>query len=142
MIWNKKLTVKDLNAHKDNTLLSALGIEYTEISSDSITAKMPVDNRTVQTFGVLHGGASVALAETIGSTASFLALPDNENKNVVGLDINANHLKAVSSGWVYGTAKPIRIGRKIHVWQIKIVNENNDMVCICRLTTMIIDTPK
>ena len=139
MILNKEVSLKQLNDRKDNTLLSALGIEYTEIGDDYLIAKMPVDHRTVQPFGILHGGASVALAETVGSMAAFLVLDDPKNKRVVGVDINTNHLKAVTKGWVYGKATPIRLGRKIQVWQIEILDEKENKICISRLTTMVVE---
>lgn len=99
---------------------------------------MPVDKRTLQPLGLLHGGASVALAETLGSIASMLYL-DVNRQYPVGVAINASHIKSVADGYVYGTAKPLHIGRKTHVWEIKIVDEDNDMICVSRLTTMIMD---
>ena len=98
---------------------------------------MPVDYRTIQPFGLLHGGASVALAETLGSISGGMKVYNN--KTVVGIEINANHLKSVRDGWVYGKATPIRIGKKFQVWEIKITNEENDLVCISRLTLAVVN---
>lgn len=116
-----------------------IGIEWIELGEDYITAKMPVDHRTKQPFGLLHGGASVVLAETLGSVASVLLLKDLSKQAAVGVEINANHLRGVKSGWVYGKVKPVHIGRKSHVWEIKISDENEKLVCISRLTVMIVD---
>lgn len=123
----------------NNTMLEHIGIEITEFGDDYLTAKMPVDKRTHQPMGLLHGGASVVLAESLGSVASVLCLSDINEASVVGVEINANHLKSVRSGWVYGTVKPIRVGRKLHVWNIEIKNEAGDLVCISRLTVAIVD---
>ena len=115
-----------------------LGIEFTEVGEDFITAKMPVNERTRQPFGILHGGASVVLAETLGSIASFLTI-DTEKFNAVGLEVNANHLRSVAAGFVTGICRPINIGRKIHVWEIKMFDDNRKMNCVSRLTVAIID---
>jgi 1,4-dihydroxy-2-naphthoyl-CoA hydrolase len=114
-----------------------LGIEVVEIGSDFIKAKMPVDERTKQPYGILHGGASVALAETIGSYGSHLIV-DSSKFLSVGLEINANHVRKVSEGYVTGTAKPIHIGKTTHVWGIEIVDDKGQLICICRLTVAII----
>jgi len=119
-------------------MVSHLGIEFTEIGDDSITAKMPVDHRTHQPLGLLHGGASVALAETLGSVAASCCL-DLNTQYCVGLDINANHTKSVKTGYVFGTTKPLHVGKKTHVWEIRIVNDANELVCISRITMAIID---
>jgi len=103
---------------------------------------MPVDHRTVQPFGILHGGASVVLAETLGSVASTLCLKDITKQTAVGLEINANHLRSVRKGYVYGKVTPIRVGRSIHVWNIEIKDDNGKVSAISRLTTMIIEIPK
>jgi len=137
-MFNKNFDLETLNAFGKNTLPGHIGIEFTEIGDDFLIARMPVDSRTHQPFGILHGGASVVLAETIGSLASMLCLKNPEQQKAVGLEINANHLRAVKTGWVYGKATPIHVGAKTHVWDIKITNEENKPVCICRLTTMII----
>jgi len=120
-----------------NTLNQSLGIEFTEIGTNWLTARMPVDHRTHQRFGILHGGASVALAETLGSVAAHLCI-DNSKQYCVGLEINANHLKGVRDGFVYGTTRPIHTGRSTQVWEIKITNEENEMVCVSRITMAIL----
>ena len=121
-----------------NTMVEHLGIELTHIDGNSITATMPVDHRTHQPMGLLHGGASVALAETLGSIASSLII-NLESQACVGIEINANHLRQARSGIVIGTATPIHIGRRTHVWDIRITNEQDQLVCISRLTVAIID---
>ncbi len=137
-IWKlKDITVKDLQNNSKNTMVEHLGIEFTEIGEDFITAKMPVDKRTHQPMGLLHGGAHVVLAETIGSTAANLCL-DNTKEYALGLDINSNHLKSVREGFVYGTAKPIHLGAKTQVWEIKITNEKNQLLNISRLTMVVL----
>ena len=139
MIWNTKVTVQQLNQSTNNTLIASLGIEIVEIGNNFITARMPVDMRTIQPHGSLHGGASVALAETLGSVASTLLLTDMNKQFIVGIGVNANHLKGVTSGWVMAKAIPVNIGKKIHVWQIDIVNETDEIVCKAILTTMVIN---
>jgi 1,4-dihydroxy-2-naphthoyl-CoA hydrolase len=131
-IWKRTITLAELQSWCPGTAAEALGIEFTEIGEDSLTARMPVDERTKQPFGVLHGGASVLLAETIGSCAANLCV--NGDFYCVGLDINANHLRPVSGGWVSGTAKPFHIGRTTQVWDIRIVDEQERLVCVSRLT--------
>ncbi|MFN7434993.1 MAG: hotdog fold thioesterase [Bacteroidota bacterium] len=121
-----------------NTMVEHLGIECILIGDDFIEAKMPVDRRTHQPLGLLHGGASVALAETLGSVAATCCI-DMATQYCVGLEINANHIKSVRSGFVFGIAKPIHIGKKTHVWEIRISNEAKEMVCISRITMAIID---
>lgn len=121
-------------------MVSTLGIEFTEVGEDYLVAKMPVDERTVQPYGLLHGGASVTLAETLGSVASHLNI-DTDTKWAVGLEINANHVRSATSGFVYGKVTPIHLGRKSHVWEIRITNEDNKLVSISRLTVSIIDKP-
>ncbi len=122
----------------NTNMAGILGIEITEMTSTTITAKMPVDERTKQPFGLLHGGASVVLAETLGSLASYLLLEDPITQHAVGLEINANHLRAAKSGFVYGTVEAVHIGRKTHVWSILIKDENQKSVCISRITVMIV----
>lgn len=118
-----------------------LGIEILEVGEDFIKGRMPVDHRTVQPFGLLHGGASVTLAETLGSIGGGLCI-DFPEKTVVGIDINANHIKSARSGFVTGVAKPIHVGGKTQVWEIKIENEKNQLVCISRLTLAVIEVKK
>jgi 1,4-dihydroxy-2-naphthoyl-CoA hydrolase len=132
------ITIEILNKLSVNTLAANLGIEITEIGDDSITAKMPVDHRTHQPLGLLHGGASVALAETLGSVGAMCCL-DFDKQYCVGLEINANHIKSAKSGFVYGTAKPIHVGKRTQVWEIKIVNEGQELVCVSRITLAVID---
>jgi len=135
-IWKKPASVEGMNKFSSNTLVEHLSIEFTEIGHDYIKASMPVDQRTHQPMGLLHGGASVALAETIGSTGAVLASP--EGYAGVGLEINANHIRSVRSGHVHATAKPLHIGRTTHVWSIEIVDDEGKMVCVSRLTMAII----
>jgi 1,4-dihydroxy-2-naphthoyl-CoA hydrolase len=135
---NPTVTPEILNTTGRNSMSGFLGIEFTEIGPDFVRAKMPVNERTRQPFGILHGGASAALAETLGSVASTLRLNLSE-QYPVGLEINANHLKRVESGYVYGTAKAVHLGRRTHVWGIEIINEERRLVCVSRLTVMIVD---
>lgn len=135
---NSTLNLEKLNELNRNTLAGNLGIEIIDFGKEFIKAKMPVDPRTKQPFGILHGGASVAFAETLGSIASYAIIADS-GRQAVGLEINANHIRAVKEGFVYGKIKPLHIGRKTHVWQIDITNEEEKLVCTCRLTIMIID---
>ena len=133
----KQEKLKRINDSIQNTMTSTIGIEITDIGDDFICGKMPVDERTTQPFGLLHGGASVALAETLGSIGGGIKVYSN-NETVVGIEINANHLKSVRDGWVYGKATPIWIGKKIQVWNIEITNEDDDLICVSRLTLAVI----
>lgn len=137
-IWFKPYTVIDIQGLLKNNMAESLGIEITEITPDSVKGKMPVDHRTKQSMNILHGGASAALAETLGSIASNLMV-DTTKYSCVGLDINANHLRPVSSGFVFAEAKPIHIGKKTQVWSIEIKNEQGKLVCISRLTMAVIE---
>jgi len=137
-IFNPGATIGLLNKMSANTMVTHLGIEFTRIGDDFIEATMPVDHRTHQPLGLLHGGASVVLAETLGSVAATCCV-DTSKQYCVGLDINANHVKGVRSGFVTGITKPIHIGKKTHVWEIKITNEQNELVCISRITMAVID---
>jgi 1,4-dihydroxy-2-naphthoyl-CoA hydrolase len=137
MIWNKDITIDRINEISQQTLVSNLGISFTKIGDNFIKATMPVDDRTVQPMRILHGGASVALAETLGSVASF-ACVDIEKFMVVGVEINANHIKSATSGFVTGCVTPIKIGRKIHVWSIEIRDLEEELVCLSRLTVMVL----
>ena len=130
---DKQHSIQKIKDSMQNTLVSTIGIEITDIGKDFVCGKMPVDERTVQPFGILHGGASVALAESLGSIAGNMQI-DPQNEIVMGIEINANHLIAVQEGWVYGKASPIKIGKRIQVWEIQIKNEANQRVCISRLT--------
>ena len=120
------------------TMVEHLGITFTRFGDDFIEARMPVDHRTHQPLGLLHGGASVTLAETLGSMAAACCI-DMNKQYCVGLDINANHVKGVREGFVIGITKPIHIGKKTHVWEIRITNEQQELVCISRITMAIID---
>jgi len=133
----KQEKLKRINDSIQNTMTSTIGIEITDIGDDFICGKMPVDERTTQPFGLLHGGASAALAETLGSIGGGIKVYSN-NETVVGIEINANHLKSVRDGWVYGKATPIRIGKKIQVWNIEVTNEDDDLICVSRLTLAVI----
>lgn len=135
-IWNAEVTLEDLNGFAVNTMVAHLDIRITVLGDDYLEATMPVDHRTQQPYGLLHGGASVALAETIGSTAAHLAAPTGSQ--VVGLEINANHLRSVREGLVTGTARPLHIGRTTQVWDIRIVDETQRPVCVSRLTLAVL----
>lgn len=135
-IWLKPTNLQDLNARNANTAVERLGIEITEIGSDYLVGRVPVDERTKQPFGLLHGGVSVVLAESLGSIAAYHAAP--EGHLAVGLDINANHLRAVRSGWVTGTARPVHIGRTTQVWQIDMVDEAGEKTCVSRITMAVL----
>jgi len=135
--FSKTVSLETLNKLSANTLAQSLGIEFTEVGTDWLTARMPVDSRTHQPYGLLHGGASVSLAETLGSIASYCCI-DSSKHYCVGLEINANHLKGVKDGFVYGTARPIHVGRSTQVWEIKIMNEKKELVCISRITIAIL----
>lgn len=134
---DKKNTLKIINDKIQGTMVSTLGIEITEFGNKYIFGKMPVDDRTKQPFGLLHGGASAAFAETLGSMGAGNHI-DLDKYSVVGIELNSSHLKAVKDGWVYGKAKPIRIGRAIQVWDINIKNEKDEAVCKSRLTLAVI----
>ncbi|SUP49687.1 phenylacetic acid degradation protein [Vibrio metschnikovii] len=131
-IWKKPISLERLNATSKNTMMEHLNIIYTEITENTISATMPVCSYTHQPLGMLHGGASVVLAETLGSIAGNFAV--DETRYCVGLDINANHLRAMRQGQVIGTAKPIHIGISTQVWQIDITDEQGRLVCVSRLT--------
>lgn len=139
MIWKQQLPIEELNAFGTGTALEHMGIEVTEIGPDYIVARMPVDRRTIQPMGLLHGGASVLLAESLGSLASILTLGDHSKHMAVGVEINANHLRSAMQGYVYGRVNPIRLGRKIQVWNIEIKDDEDRLVCVSRLTIAIVD---
>jgi 1,4-dihydroxy-2-naphthoyl-CoA hydrolase len=138
MIWKQKWTIEHLNSFSKNTMQEFLGIEFLEIGDAHLKAHMPVNERTKQPMGLLHGGANVVLAESLGSVASVMCI-DVEKQTVVGLEINANHLKAVYDGLVYGITKPIHLGRTIQVWEIKIYNEADQITCISRITNAVLE---
>ena len=136
MIWQKPISIEILTQASLHTASSHLGIEFVEVGDDFIVGRVPVDTRTHQPFGLLHGGVSVVLAETLGSCGAAYSSPVGHQ--AVGLDINANHLRGVKSGWVIGTARPIHRGRTTQVWQIDLRNEADEMVCTSRLTVAIL----
>jgi 1,4-dihydroxy-2-naphthoyl-CoA hydrolase len=137
-IWFKKYSIGDVQFLQKGNMLEHIGIELTEIGEDFVKARMPVDHRTVQPMNILHGGASVALAESLGSIASYLVV-DHNQFDCVGLDINANHIRPVSSGFVFAIARPFHIGRRTHVWSIDITDEKGKRICVSRLTMAVID---
>jgi 1,4-dihydroxy-2-naphthoyl-CoA hydrolase len=137
MIWSREYTIDELNGRPKGHIGDLLGIEFTEIGPDSVSARMPVNEKTHQPYGILHGGASVVLAESLGSVASNMII--NSDKYIgVGLEVNANHLRPVKSGFVTGICTPIHIGGKTHVWDIKLYDDRGKMNCISRLTVAII----
>lgn len=139
-VWHGEVDLKDLNGRGAQSLNAHLGIEITEVTSTALHGRMPVDGRTVQPAGVLHGGASVAFAETLASWAGFMAV-DRTRFHVVGQEINANHIRPVSAGWVHGTASAVNVGRRSHVWEVRIVNDAGALVCISRCTLAVLEAP-
>ena len=135
-IWKQPISLEVLTAAARNSAVSHLGIEFLEVGDDFIRGRVPVDHRTTQPYGLLHGGVSVVLAETLGSCGAAYAAP--QGHRVVGLDINANHLKATSSGWVTGITRPVHIGRTTQVWQIELRNEAGELTCISRITMAVL----
>ncbi len=135
MIWFRPYTTGQLSL---SGLAQHLGMEFTEIGPDFLRGRMPVNEHTRQPYGILHGGASVALAETLGSTGAGMVL-DPDKYQCVGQEINANHVRAVSDGFVIGTARPLHIGRRSHVWEIRIADEQDRLVCISRITMFVIE---
>lgn len=136
-IWKRPTHLEGFAERAEGTAVAHMGIEVTAIGDDYLTGRMPVDNRTRQPHGILHGGASVLFAETLGSMAANLCL-ESDTLAAVGLDINANHIRPVADGWVYGCARPLHIGNSTHVWEIRIADEADKLVCICRLTMAVI----
>jgi uncharacterized protein (TIGR00369 family) len=135
-IWQRPLSIEILTAAGRNTAVERLGIEFLEVGDDFVKGRVPVDERTLQPDGLLHGGVSVVLAETLGSCGAAHCLPAGHR--CVGLEINANHLKATASGWVTGVARPLHIGRTTHVWQIELSNDAGQLTCVSRLTMAIL----
>lgn len=136
MAWKRELTLAALNASSENTMVAHLGIIYTRLEEGLLEAEMPVDARTHQPFGLLHGGASVVLAETLGSVAGYLCTEGEQR--VVGLEVNANHIRSVRSGRVRGVCKALHAGRRHQVWQIEILDEQGQLCCSSRLTTAVV----
>ena len=135
-IWKQPISVELLTASSVNTAVHHLGIEFLEVGDDFIRARVPVDARTVQPYGLLHGGVSVVLAETLGSCgAAYCALP---GQRVVGLDINANHLKGTTGGWVTGITRPVHVGRSTQVWAIELRNDAGELTCVSRITMAVL----
>ena len=135
-IWKHPITIEHLTAIHVDTVVATLGIEFLEVGDDFIKGRVPVDTRTRQPYGVLHGGVSVVLAETLGSSAAVGAAPPGFR--CVGLDINANHIKGATSGWVTGIARPVHIGRTTQVWQIDMTNDAGELTCVSRITMAVL----
>lgn len=135
-IWKKPISVEILATGNRGTAVEHLGIEFLEVGDDYLRGRVPVDARTRQPYGLLHGGVSVVLAETLGSCGAAYSVPPDWR--AVGLDINANHLRGATSGWVTGTARPVHRGRSTHVWQIDLANEAGELTCVSRITMAIL----
>lgn len=135
-IWKQAISVELLAAAAANTAITHLGIEFLEVGDDFIRARVPVDSRTVQPYGLLHGGVAIVLAETLGSCGAAFAAP--EGHRTVGLDINANHLRGTTSGWVTGITRPVHIGRSTQVWQIELTNDAGELTCVSRITMAVL----
>tara|TARA_Y100001958_G_scaffold70669_1_gene47714 strand:- start:251 stop:667 length:417 start_codon:yes stop_codon:yes gene_type:complete len=133
----KKIILQKINKFQKNTMTENIGIEITDFSDDSIEGTMPVNNKTKQPFGLLHGGASAAFAETLGSIGANMII-DSDNFSAVGIELNVSHLKSISKGWVFGKATAARIGKKIQVWQITIKDDDQNKICVGRLTLAIL----
>ena len=135
-IWKQPINIELLSASSAGTAVSHLGIEFLEVGDNFIRARVPVDKRTIQPYGLLHGGVSVVLAETLGSCGAAYASP--EGHRAVGLDINANHLKGTTSGWVTGITRPVHIGRSTQVWAIELTNDAGELTCVSRITMAVL----
>jgi 1,4-dihydroxy-2-naphthoyl-CoA hydrolase len=135
-IWTRPISIEALTASHKDTAPEHLGIEFLEVGDDFITARVPVDHRTRQPYGLLHGGVSVVLAETLGSCGAIYCTPPGHR--VVGLDINANHIRAATSGWVTGKTTPVHVGRSTQVWAIELRNEAGDLTCVSRITMAVL----
>lgn len=135
-LWKKPVSVQELTDFHRDTAVERLGIEFLEVGDDFIRGRVPVDQRTRQPYGVLHGGVSVVLAETLGSCGAVYACP--EGYRALGLDVNANHVRGASAGWVTGTARPVHIGRTTQVWQIDLRNDAGQLTCVARLTMAVL----
>ncbi|MBB3046668.1 1,4-dihydroxy-2-naphthoyl-CoA hydrolase [Litorivivens lipolytica] len=137
-VWKQAASIEDLNRIQENSLASWLGIEFVDMTEDSLVARMPVDSRTKQPFGLLHGGASVVLSETMGSVGGFLAA--GPESIVVGLEVNANHLRSATEGFVTGTCRPLHVGRTTQVWETQVHDDQQRLVCVSRLTVVVKST--
>jgi len=140
-IWKNNVDLQQLNKGGENCMVGHLGIQLTEVTENSLIGTMPVDKRTRQPYGLLHGGASAVLSETLGSIAAGLCVDFNENK-VVGIEVSAKHLRGVSDGIVTGICKPIKIGRTLHVWQTEIFNEEKQLICTSQLMVMVVSNKR
>ena len=141
-IWKQPFDLDWLNKMTANNMGEHFDLQFTAIGPDYLEASIPVDHRTIQPYGYLHGGANVALAETLGSVASALCLTAESGKGAVGVEVNANHLRPVTKGRVTGRVKPVKLGKSIQVWNIEIYDERQRLTCVSRLTTAVIDIPK
>jgi 1,4-dihydroxy-2-naphthoyl-CoA hydrolase len=140
-IWfGPRFSLETANVRSQGTLVSQLGIEFVEAGDDYVSARMPVDERTRQPAGVLHGGASVVLAETLASWGAMFTVDPGQH-HCVGLEINANHVRAISSGWVIGTARPLHLGRSTQIWEVRMVDEQERLTCVSRVTMAVLATP-
>lgn len=137
-VFRRIRSLEDLNAHSDNTSISHLGIRITEVGDDFIRGTMPVDQRTKQPYGLLHGGSSAMLAETLASVAANMCV-EKEGQQAVGLELNCNHVRGITEGIVTGTARPVHVGRKTQVWDIRIEDERGKLCCVSRLTLAVIE---
>lgn len=138
-VFRRTRSLEDLNAHSLNTSISHLGIQFIEVGEDFVRGTMPVDQRTKQPYGLLHGGSSAMLAETLASVAANMCV-EKEGQQAVGLELNCNHVRGVTQGVVTGTARPVHIGRKTQVWDIRIEDERRKLCCVSRLTLAVIET--
>jgi 1,4-dihydroxy-2-naphthoyl-CoA hydrolase len=141
MKFDKNTILEKFNTINKNTLMETLDIKYIDIGDDFLVAQMPVNNKVHQPMGLLHGGASVALAESVGSAASYLFI-DRQHQEIRGIEISANHLKSIREGMVYATAKLIHKGRTLHLWEIKIKDNQDNLISICKITNIILDLKK
>ena len=139
-IWKQAISIEALTAIHRGTAVEHLGIEFLEIGDDFIRARVPVDARTKQPYGLLRGGVSVVLAETLGSCGAVFAAPTGQR--AVGLDINANHLRATTAGWVTGVCRPVHVGRTTQVWQVDLTNDAGQLTCVSRITMAVLEAPK
>jgi uncharacterized protein (TIGR00369 family) len=136
-IWKRPVSIEELTSSHINTAPAHLGVEFLEVGDDFIRARVPVDSRTRQPYGRLHGGVSVLLAETLGSCGAVHCCP--EGRTVLGLDINANHVRGATEGWVTGITRPVHIGRSTHVWEIQLHNDAGELTCVSRITMVVLD---
>lgn len=135
-VWKKHIDIDELTRSHIDTAVAHLGMEFLEVGDDFVRGRVPVDKRTQQPFGLLHGGVSVVLAEALGSCGAHYSCP--EGHRAVGLDINANHLKSATSGWVTGIARPVHMGRSTHVWAIELTNDKGELTCVSRITMAVL----